>query len=70
MRSFLPGSCRKKGYGSNACAVCLASGGKSVSETVLWRGVVLVTTFYSCWGIMITVGFLTSVGVQVGQPDG
>jgi hypothetical protein len=36
-----------------------------LSATMMNRGILLVTIFYSCWSIIMIVGFLTMLGIKV-----
>jgi len=47
--------------------VCFRQGGtkhSSASETIMNRGILLVSVFYGCWSIIIIVGFGTVVGIE------
>ena len=52
----------KKSEGKRSQA---AGEGEKASTLILRRGVILVSCFYICWSVMLTNGFITSVGFQI-----
>jgi len=52
----------KKSEGKRSQA---AGEGEKASTLILRRGITLVSCFYICWAVMLTNGFITSVGGQV-----
>jgi len=41
------------------------TGSVAASQTIMRRGILLVSVFYGCWSVIIMVGLATSVGGHV-----